>query len=77
MTCQQEILKAAPLNLVETTSFLGWIFWKCVLSPLRGASSGLEFVCLCLVRGPDVRGDLGEKEQSSDVKGTSFSAQTN
>lgn len=28
-------------------------------------------VCLCLVRGPDVHGDLGEKQQSSDAKGTS------
>lgn len=35
------------------------------------AGSGLEFVCLCLVHGADVGGDLGEKEQSLDVKGTS------
>lgn len=35
------------------------------------AGSGLVFVCLCLVQGPDVHGDLGEKEQSLDAEGTS------
>lgn len=35
------------------------------------AGSGPEFVCRCLVQGPDVRGDLGEKEQTLDAKGTS------